>query len=97
MNQRDFPKELIINGSLWKIKFVRSLKEHDTDTTHCFGLCDPSDRIIYIRKGQSKKDRLDTYFHELAHAICFEYDLDVAHKVIHKIGHALACFNIDNF
>lgn len=98
MNQSAFPKDLVINGNLWKVKFVRSLKEHDTDTTHCFGLCDPGDRIIYIRKGQSKQDRMDTFFHELAHAIAFEYDLDdVAHRIIHKIGHVLAQTYFQNF
>lgn len=95
MKQKHFPKDVMVNGNLWAVKFVRHLP--DTKTKKTFGICDPSDRVIYIRQGQDSEERLDTFFHELVHAIECEFDIDIEHKLVDKLGAALARVYVENF
>lgn len=95
MKQKEFPRDVVINGNLWEIKFVRHLP--DTKTKETLGICDPSNRVIYIRQGQSKEERLDTFFHELIHAAECEFDFDIEHKLVDKLGAAFARVYVENF
>lgn len=97
MRQRDIPRELWINGNRWKIKFVRDLSEGDTKHAICRGMCDPSTKIIYIRQGQSYLERLDTVFHEILHSLEFEYEIELDHKHVYKMGEAMAKLYLENF
>lgn len=95
MKQKDIPRELWINDEHWKIKFVRKLK---LGKVECRGLCDPSIRTIFILQGQTYIERADSFWHEVTHALSFEYDFDeIPHKYVYKLGAALAYLQFDNF
>jgi hypothetical protein len=91
MKQKHFPRELMIKDSIWKIKFVREL-EGD-----CLGLCDPGEKIIYIKQGQSYQERLDSVLHEVLHAINFEYNFEIKHQHVYKLAEAMARIYVENF
>lgn len=93
MRQKDIPRELLIRETLWSIVFIRVI-EKDKE---CLGLCDPSISTIYIKQGQSFKERADTLAHELLHAICYEYDFEIKHKHIYKLAHSMAELFVNNF
>lgn len=95
MKQKQIKKEWLVNGNPWKVKFKREIK--DTDTTFCLGLCDPSEKTIYIKQGQTYEERLDTFYHELIHSFEDEYGFELEHKLVHKLAKALARFYVENF
>lgn len=97
MFQKNFPKELMINDNVWKIKFVRSLKEHDTKTKICLGLCCPDERVIKIRNKQNYQDTLDSIIHEIIHALEFEFEFDLDHDHVHTLGETMAKLFVENF
>lgn len=95
MKKKDYPKELLIGDNIWKIKFV-SLKKHDTKKSICLGLCDPEKKEILIRTGQDYVTTLNTIFHEVLHSLEYEYDIELNHKHVYKLGDAMAQLYIDN-
>lgn len=97
MRQKDIPKEVIIKDSVWKIKFKRDLGSDGDRIIE--GLCIPDEKAIFIRQGQTLDERIDTYLHELIHAIEFEYNFRLKHKHVYKLSEALVqifCDNIKN-
>lgn len=51
------------------------------DDQSCMGICDPNERIIYLKMGMSKTDTIKTFMHEIFHAIEFEWDQPIPHKI----------------
>lgn len=90
---KDFPKQILIRDNIWSIKFVRSIKDQPKDTV---GECDPGEHVIRIKLGQSREERFKTLIHELAHAICFEYEIKENHSTIHAIEEPILKLLIDN-
>jgi Zn-dependent peptidase ImmA (M78 family) len=89
--RKEFPREIQVKEGIWyKIRFIRGLNTRGFNGKTYEGLCwgAPS-REIWISTGQSPKLRLHTYFHELGHAIEFEYGIKVKHKDIDVIGEAM--------
>lgn len=59
-----------ILGKYWALKFVNFLGT-DQDECEILGKCEHPDsveRTVYIKRGQSPKDELDTTIHELNHS-----------------------------
>lgn len=50
-----------------------------------YGQCDGLTKQIIIQKGLSKKQTLRTFYHELLHAIDFEYKVKIPHRLINKL------------
>lgn len=96
MRQRDIPREVVIAGNFWQIKFCRLIPGHPK---RVLGICDPSDKTIYIRQGQGYLERLNTLVHELTHAFEYEYGhrFKLKHSLVDKIAGHAARFMIDNF
>lgn len=46
------------------------------------GLSDWNKRVIYIKKGQSKKEQVHTYIHECIHIFSDEFDLKISEKQV---------------
>ncbi len=88
---RQYPKSVIIKDEEYKIRFVRKLGPKT------FGECDPETREIRIRFGQGREETLKTMIHELFHAIEFEYDLKIKHRLIHNLEEPLFLFLLSNF
>lgn len=69
---RDYAKEWFVNGEIWTLSFVNKI---DYNGRENWGLCDPSTYTIQIVKKLERIDLLDTFFHEIDHAIEFSYDI----------------------
>lgn len=68
-----FSRSLVIRGSSWKIKLVKSL--HDNGTP-CLGLCISDTREILIERGLPGDIFMEVLLHEYFHAVWFEIGLD---------------------
>lgn len=98
MKQKDIPRELLINGNVWKIKFVRKIKEHgNAKTTVTVGLCDTGTKIIYLKMGLSFKKRREILAHEILHAWEAEHGFELAHKHVYLISQAFSQLFAENF
>lgn len=63
------PRKFVLKGKTWKVRYKRELA---FEAVPCDGLCDYSKRTITINKQLNKADRVNTFLHELFHAIIFE-------------------------
>lgn len=93
--QRDYPREIVVGDQVWEIRFVRGIA--GTATTVTLGLCDPSEHVIYIKQGLKPTERLATFVHEVLHAIEYEYNIEIAHKLVHLLDEPIAKLIIDNY
>ena len=57
------PKSIDVFGTRYKVKFV--------DTDLFAGLCDSGKKTIFINANQNKEQVLNTYLHEIFHAMQF--------------------------
>lgn len=93
--KRDYPKEVLVRGNTWSVKFVRKFS-YCEDDEHILGECDPSEKIIRIRQGISPLQTWTTFIHELLHAFEEEYEFEVDHDHIEKFEVAIVEFMLSN-
>ncbi len=91
---KDYPKELHFNEETYRIKFVPRVPGCSKSDK---GLCDGSTNTIYIRKSLDKSSMFRTFIHEVLHAMEFEYEMKVDHKIIHQLEKAIGDFLMVNF
>ena len=89
----DFPKELVIGESTWRVKWRRSIPEGGKG---CVGLCCEEEKIIHIKLGQTRSERVSTFFHELLHAAEVEYGFEIPHRLIYKLEGPLSKVFLQN-
>lgn len=94
LNESEYPSELIIAEDTYKVRFVKKMPDGCRDTV---GLCDFSERTIYLKKGMSQAETLKTFIHEILHAICEEHKIKVSHKAIYRLEEAVYAFFVGNF
>lgn len=95
--QRDYPREILVGDSLYKIKFVKKITEpNPAHTTEIVGICDPSEKEILIIQGLGPFERLKAFIHEILHAIEFEHDIDIPHQLIYKLEQPIALLMLEN-
>ena len=56
---------------------------------NCLGFCDGNKHIIYLKNGLSKKELKKTFLHEVFHAWCFEYNINIPHESIYLLEDAV--------
>ena len=88
----NIPKRLYIGHEVYKVKFVKKYKDPRQR-----GECDSENKQITILAGMSKRSTITTLIHETLHAIEFECDFDIKHKLIYNLETALYEFYLDNF
>lgn len=98
--RRDFPKILWIknrNGQryAWEIKWVKVIPG-DSVYFETLGICDPNERVIYIKTGQSAYQRAVTFFHEVGHAWEHETGKTLPHDFIEWQAQRMTDFFEDN-
>jgi len=76
-----WPTDLMIGDNLWEIKFKKKIVESGVE---CTGLCDPGDRILYIKYPQTGVELFSTLLHEVLHAIEFEYEANIGEYKVRK-------------
>ena len=83
---KQYKKEWHVGEETYTLKFVSRIpgcKAKDV------GLCDPESRIMYVKKGLSKAMLYRTVAHELLHAIEFEYEIEIPHKLVYQLEKAI--------
>lgn len=92
------PRELWVNGEHYRVKFVRpeNMPCGHTRTSWTWGYTCGESQTIYLLQGLKPKDRLETFFHEMQHAIEFEYGFDIPHELVRALQGPLAQVIGDN-
>lgn len=85
----DIPSSIRITK---RIKYEVVYQDEIKEDPECLGYSDPVTRLIHLKKDQTKQEEIETFFHELTHAICKEYSININHKEIYKIEKAIYKF-----
>lgn len=71
--------------------FYRLVYQDEIDgNPDVLGLCDPNMRTIFIKTNLSDRLVLQTLIHELIHAIEFEYQQPIPHRITYTLDEGLA-------
>jgi hypothetical protein len=98
LRQKDYPRQLLIGESIWTVRFVRRIEHEQPDAKKVtVGLCCAESQTVYIRQGIRPALRLETFIHEVTHAMEFEYGFKLNHDDIHLLDEPWAKFLIQNF
>lgn len=88
-----YPENIGIGSGEWTIVF----KDNIDNNSSTLGLCDGGTNEIFIKNGQSPRETLETFLHEIIHAMEIEYSLVVSHKSVYVLQMALTDFIVSNF
>lgn len=88
-----------VNGVIWNIKFVSRLNPNllRSDGSFALGVCDDSTRTIYVADGLSDHKEDKVVCHELVHAFCFSYQLNLDLPTEELIADFLATYGREVF
>lgn len=67
------PKEFYIKGKLWRVEYKWRLEENGIGK--CDGLCEFSERVIYLDRLLPKDQKPKVFLHEYTHAVLHEAHL----------------------
>jgi hypothetical protein len=93
------PKTLQVYGKRWQIKTKKFPAPID-DEPGTEGLCCKESRVIYIERTLSGEEKLNTFLHEIIHAINYELKLgqtSLSSDVEEVICQGIADFFCENF
>ena len=98
LKKKDYPKELRIGDSVYRVKFVSYLRGYTKKgkLEVLYGVCDPSTLEIFISRRLDLEETFKTFVHEVLHAIEFEYDIELKHSLIGKLEQPIFEFLRDN-
>lgn len=88
-----YPKSLIIGEEEYQIRFVKTVSKSEMTA----GECDPGDKILRIKIGQSSPEIFATFIHEVLHAFETEHDIKLSHKVVYQLERAITDLLLQNF
>lgn len=69
----------------YEVVYQRVIDDHND-----VGYCDDKKKILYIKLGLEKLEELDTFIHEIFHAVEKEYKIKINHTKLDKLATALA-------
>lgn len=61
----------------------------DTKGNHLYGLTDLTNRVITIKMDMTPRLTVETYIHEITHAVSEEFNLGLTENQVLKIEHAI--------
>jgi len=92
------PRQVLVKDQIYTVKMVKEVPaKSDGKEMEVAGLCCPSEQILYIKTRMGKVETVRTLFHEILHAIEYEYGITMPHKLIYKLEAPLAQVIVDNF
>lgn len=91
---KDYKSEYHVGDETYTLRFVSKLPDCGPED---IGLCDPGSRTIYIKKGLTKALLFRTVVHELLHAIEFELEIKISHKLVYQLEKAIVDTLLMNF
>lgn len=59
------------------------------DDPECLGLTDGEQRTIYLKLGMSEQETVKTLIHELLHALEFEWETPIPHRITYTLEEAI--------
>jgi hypothetical protein len=81
--------QIIVTNRIPKDKFIKEKS--------IVGLCCGDTKRIWIKKGMPDDEMLSTFWHEILHALDFEYSIEgLTHEAIYELETPLAYFIADN-
>lgn len=86
---------MMIKGSSWKVITKKVVK--DDEGNICLGLCDYEKKTLYIEKGQTKEQDINTRVHEALHASIHELGVDIGQIAEEMLVQGLTEILIKNF
>lgn len=89
----DYPSEIVVGCAKYRIQWCEKIPSKNRRDV---GLCDGTNKTIYLKAGYSHAETLSTLFHELIHAFEFEYDMELDHKHVYKLEVAISDFLVAN-
>lgn len=90
---RDYPKEILVREEWYEVRFAQVIPGEPKST---LGLACQETKTIWIKLGQSPRDRFKTLMHEIMHIIEYEYDLKIPHRLIYALEEPLIRLILDN-
>jgi len=84
----DVPEQTIgleILGRHWEVVWAPEFLTEDR-----YGHCDPDRQIILMRSGMRGTQCLDTFIHEITHAVSDSTNIDLSEHQVHNLGMAWA-------
>jgi hypothetical protein len=100
MKKRSYPGSVRVGESLYEVALVPHLLDGNKIDANSRGFCERTPdgiKRILIDRTMSEELIFETFVHEAPHALEYEYDLNIKHKLIHKLEAPLAKFLKDNF
>lgn len=73
------PRSIVIKGQRWRVCQRKELFDDDGDS--CEGLCDYSEKKIFIKRGLKAEEKALTFVHEVFHAAMHELHIDLGHEM----------------
>lgn len=86
-----YPDKVLIGGVEYKLEF-----KFRVDKANSYGVCDDTNKIIYLSLGQSHSELASTFIHECIHGMDKEYALKLTHKQVHGLEQAIWDFVFAN-
>lgn len=84
--RKDFPKCVYLAEDVcYQIKFKRGLQAKGYMGVCCFDI-----KEIWISTGLTCQERLETFWHEISHALDFEYGIKLTHKQVYALEKPLS-------
>jgi hypothetical protein len=97
IKRRFYPKTIKVRKTNYKLKFVKEIKGRVPKGQAIMGYCNQEKKHLVIRDSQTDKEVFSTLLHECLHAIEFEYELKIKHKLVYELEKAIEQLLRDNF
>lgn len=99
---RDYVRELVYGDATYEVVFASQAKLDEASLRAGLGrgnrgLCIQAEERIYILRGQSPRDRFETWLHEVAHLVEYESGIKIPHRLIEDLEGPFARFIAQNF
>lgn len=76
------PSKIKIRGRVfYQVVWAETIK----DNPDTMGLAEPNEKTIYLKLGMSDTETMKTLIHEVIHAIEFEWDQPIPHKITYTL------------
>jgi len=82
---RKIPSHIKIKNKVtYEVVTIKKFKDDQT-----LGECRPETRQIVIKEGQSDKETIKCFLHEVMHCVAIERGIELSHKSIYELEDAL--------
>lgn len=92
MKRADVPPYIDVNGVRYDVLFSKDVSSIAGRKFKCRGYCDGESKKIYIQVGLDESLRGSTFWHEVLHAIDFEFGIKISHAQIYRAELPLSKF-----